>query len=1200
MDERARSLLLQNRPALARDIRTAYIMDHMISDEVITPQEEERVKSQATQSDKANWLIDLILSKDTKAYISFYNALLHEGYKDLAALLKGAASIDVSGGSKAAKNGITSYVKTALCEGGVPQRPVVFVTRASLVKDIQECLYSLSSDAGWVTVHGMAGCGKSVLAAEALRDHRLLQDYFPGGVHWVSIGKQDKAGLLMKLQNLCSRLDQDCKYSQRPPLNIEEARDRLRMLMIRSYPRSLLVLDDVWDSWVLKAFDIQCRILITSRDRSVTDAVSGSPLVVSLIGALLREFPTRWNFYLKQLQRKQFKRIRKSSSYDYEALDEAMSMSVDRLKDRLKVFYNDFSVIEKDVKVPTQVLCILWDMESEDVEDMLQEFINKSLLYCDRNGKSFLYYLHDLQLDFLTERNRDHLPELHAKLVSQYLKHYSHVLPTAHQEDCAYWYHYLAYHMAQANMHQELCSLLFSLDWLKSKTRLYGPAHLIHEFVHYRDILDKQDSNAREDFQEFLSVNGHLLGESSNINLVQLGLSQPDDSAVYEQSIRQAREELQQGALYVNWINKQSMKTLPTLAVRPHAEAVYHACFSHDGQKIASCGADKTLQVFKSETGENLLEREAHDDEVLCCAFSPDDRFIATCSADRTVKIWNAVTGNLIRMYEEHSEQVSCCQFTNGNSPLLLATCSHDCTVKLWDIDKKYCQNTLFEHTEYVNHCRFSPDDKYLASCSIDGTLVLWEVSSANHYKTIDVAEFFQSKDESLHFLKCCSWSNDGSRIMVTARNYLYIFDVESSDLVSELEACQQSRILYCDFCGSNQIVAMALSHYAVQLWNVDTNEKIAEFSAHLSWVHCVKFSPEGTSFLTCSDDKTVKLWETSEVCKPSGTTLKHEFCNFDVAFSGDEVTVLAADKDDCLLFINGKTGDVICRSISQKSPITCCCLSSDRCLAAVGGDDGSVQVFDLSTSKFTKRLQGHSRTVDHCQFTSDGKRIISSSDDSTLRVWDWTSDNSFVLQGHKEPVKSFRILKDSKLLSWSFDGTVRIWDLANGRSEEEFISHNGAVLSCDVSPDYLKFASTSADKTAKIWSFSGSSPLLELHGHQGCVRCCNFTSDSSCLATGDDEGEIRIWAVQSGQLLRLCRVNNGDDWVKDMHFSPDCRLIVSCGADVKWWDVESGTCKQTFYTNGTNLKSIRPCSSFRTFVTIDNLGILYVLQLVE
>lgn len=51
-------------------------------------------------------------------------------------------------------------------------------------------------------------------------------------------------------------------------------------------------------------------------------------------------------------------------------------------------------------------------METEEVEDILQEFVNKSLLFCDRNGKSFRYYLHDLQVDFLTEKNRTQLQVL--------------------------------------------------------------------------------------------------------------------------------------------------------------------------------------------------------------------------------------------------------------------------------------------------------------------------------------------------------------------------------------------------------------------------------------------------------------------------------------------------------------------------------------------------------------------------------------------------------------------------------------------------------------------------------------------------------------------------------------------------------------------------------------------------------------------
>lgn len=154
---------------------------------------------------------------------------------------------------------------------------------------------------------------------------------------------------------------------------------------------------------------------------------------MSLIGALLKEKPNRWCYYLRQLQEKQFKRIRKSSSYDYDALDQAMAASIEVLPDDHQELYKDLTVLEKDIKIPAkvwlhiishchhltsnnnnnmtacQVLSVLWDLEPEEVEDILEEFVNKSLLYVDINHKPYLYYLHDLQLDFLVEQNRPQL-----------------------------------------------------------------------------------------------------------------------------------------------------------------------------------------------------------------------------------------------------------------------------------------------------------------------------------------------------------------------------------------------------------------------------------------------------------------------------------------------------------------------------------------------------------------------------------------------------------------------------------------------------------------------------------------------------------------------------------------------------------------------------------------------------------------------
>uniref|UniRef100_A0A9J8B8Z8 Apoptotic protease-activating factor 1 n=1 Tax=Cyprinus carpio carpio TaxID=630221 RepID=A0A9J8B8Z8_CYPCA len=1150
MEERARSCLLRSKATLEQDIKASYLMDHMVSDGVLTNEEESRVREQAAA------LLEVLLRKDNRAYISFYNALIRESYGDLANLLHSDLPLLSPEGERSF--GILS-------EGGVPQRPVVFVSRPALLNLIREKLYRLQNTPGWVTVFGMAGSGKSVMAAEAVRDRALIKECFPGGVHWLSVGQCERADLLVRMQSLCFRLEQgqSSEASQRPPCSVEEAKERLRFLVLRRFPRSLLILDDVWDSSTLRSFDIQCRVLLTTRNRGLADSVSGdfevpvesgldeekaleilalyvngkphklpeqarsivseckgSPLVVSLIGALLREFPDRWSYYLRQLQKKQFKRIRKSSSYDYEALDQAMDASLQVLEPEHQDLYRDLSIMQKDVKVPAKVLSVLWDLELEEVEDVLQEFVNKSLLFRDCNQRPYHYYLHDLQLDFLIEQNRDQIAELHKKLVRQYQKFYNERPPSPGDIDCSYWYRFLPYHMAKAGLSKELYSLMFSLDWVKEKAQFMGSAHLINDYVEYGEILDKE---VRLQFQEFLSLNGHHLEQRPFPDIVQLALSQPACSEVYRQALMQAQKRASRGRLYLDWVNKNNQDSLSLLVMHPHQGSVYYAGFSKDGSKIASCGANKALRVFKTTSGEKLLELQAHDEDILCCSFSPDDRYIATCSSDRKVKV---------SFGEEHEEQINHCQFTNTGRRVLLATCSNDKFTNT--------KNTMFGHMEPVNHCCFSPNDAYLATSSSDGTVKLFEVSSANEWKSIDVNSYFpESDDEIKAIVKCSTWSADGSRIICAARNAVFVFDVKTSDMLLEMKTSRLSTVQYCHACPNSSLLAVALSHYTVELWNFETSKKKAECNGHLSWVHCVQFSPDGSLLLSSSDDQTIRV---------------------KVAF-----------EQSC-----------------------CFCL----------------KVLEVPSGKTSQTLTGHTRTVHHCQFTDDGETLVTSSEDTTVRVWKWRTGEYLVLEGHKEPVRKFHLLNNSTsshMFSWSFDGTVKVWDLNRGQMLQDLECHKGAVLSCDVSSDRHLFATTSADRTAKVWSNASWEMTFLLKGHKDCVRSCRFSWDNKRLATGDDNGEIRLWSMLDGALLKICSRDTKDSmdsfhggWVTDLQFSPDNRVLVSTGGYIKWWSVETGEALQTFYTMGANLKKIHVSADFTTFVTVDSIGILYVLKKVE
>uniref|UniRef100_A0A8C6NTZ7 Apoptotic peptidase activating factor 1 n=1 Tax=Nothobranchius furzeri TaxID=105023 RepID=A0A8C6NTZ7_NOTFU len=772
---------------------------------------------------------------------------------------------------------------------------------------------------------------------------------------------------------------------------------------------------------------------------------------------------------------------------------------------------------------------------------------------------------------------------LHTKVVRQYQQHYRDIPPTSGDEECLYWIRFLTYHMAKANLSQELYSLMFSLDWVSIKARIMGPAPLINDYVEHGSILDKE-------FQEFLSQSAHHLEQRPFPDVVQLALSQPHTSEVYRQARQQALNRAKGGKLYFDLINKRSVESLSYLVIHPHQGFIYSACFSHDGTKVASCGASKTLKVFKSTSGEKLAEIQAHEEEVLCCAFTYDDRLIATCSSDRKVKVWNAEQGKLLRAFaEEHEEQVNHCEFTNTARRLLLATCSNDScmNVKLWNLNKPSSQNTMFGHFEPVNHCCFSPDDSYLSTSCNDGTVKLFQVSSANEWKTIDVRSMFADGEEVI--VKCSTWSPDSKRVICAARNAVLVFDVESSDMLLEIRTNRLSMVQYCHACPTSNLLAIAFSNYALELWDLENSKKKADCSGHLSWVQRVQFSNDGSKLLSCSDDQT--------------SSFALLVLDSDVLFNNEEIIVSAADNCNRLQVRDGRTSSVLFQSEEMLSRIRCTCLSRHPSAVALGQESGSVQVLDVPSGKHLATLQGHTKTVLHCRFSLNGQTLITSSEDTTIRVWKWQSGECTVLQGHKEQVRCFSLLSDSmndsSLLSWSFDGTVKVWDIERGERLQDIQAHQGAILSCHVSPDRCLFATTSADKTAKLWSIPSWQCTHTLRGHQECVRSCRFSWDSRRLATGDDNGEIRV-RIQKIQLSLngkggMDSLHGG--WVSDLHFSPDDSLLVSAGGYIKWWSVVTGEALQTFYPTGSALKKIHVSPDFSTFVTIDNIGILYILQ---
>jgi WD40 repeat protein len=90
-----------------------------------------------------------------------------------------------------------------------------------------------------------------------------------------------------------------------------------------------------------------------------------------------------------------------------------------------------------------------------------------------------------------------------------------------------------------------------------------------------------------------------------------------------------------------------------------------------------------------------------------------------------------------------------------------------------------------------------------------------------------------------------------------------------------------------------------------------------------------------------------------------------------------------------------------------------------------------------MKETKFrcVKTLKGHRNDVTFATFSPDEKRIVSSSWDKTIKIWDSNSGECLhTLKGHKRFISSVSFSPDgNRIISSSWDKTIKIWDLNSG-----------------------------------------------------------------------------------------------------------------------------------------------------------------------
>ena len=534
--------------------------------------------------------------------------------------------------------------------------------------------------------------------------------------------------------------------------------------------------------------------------------------------------------------------------------------------------------------------------------------------------------------------------------------------------------------------------------------------------------------------------------------------------------------------------------------------------------------------------------------------------------------LWHRYRGELFAL-EGHTDFVRSIAFSPDGK--WLASGSNDGTARLWNLTTRRQEWVYLGNENDSQNCdctevSFSPDGTYLLTVFVGAPNVLWDVSDPKTPKR--VGEFpavgkLETEDQAIGQSRgtlVCS-SLEGEKITK--------FIDTDFDNTEQIGTTHGGKIWNVESSGKGRIVTCG-GDSKVKLWDVSNGRLERSLVGDTRDVLDVAFSPDGLTIATCSGYGIVTTWS---VEGERLRTIYLEDILDEIDFTNDGKNVLVSERYGGIRVLDSDSLTELTLLPSrgriwqlESSPV-------DAGLAATAGLDGVIRFWDITPPN---PVLEHPWPVRCVRFSPDGKTLAVGMTNGAVRFWDSSTRErlmdvppAFELNRHEFPNMMQRPYKQG-MLAYSPSGNrcaiigpsekITIWDLATRKPVRElnFPLEGGAFWAVLFSDENTLLAGIlrfgGEPRAIYGWNLDApsSAPFeFNFDGLRSGASTLEISPDGSTLVSG--HFDTQLWSLDTRVVTRTLEFNGINDEVRgcaDLRFSQNGRWLVGGDYGGKVW----------------------------------------------